>query len=152
MKINLILFIAAIFLFTNICSAQKPKESVILCNLPGKKIAPEDVKMPVDSLSQQVSLAEIKQFLASDCDRIIYTNAAGDELKISRFMFAYTYKSNGNSNFEQAKGSRLTNTMKERLKNAAPGDKIMVAVNFKEPSGNPPAVTPKAIILYKIVE
>lgn len=144
-------FIASIFSASHIYSAKKPKESVIFCNLPGKKIVPQDVNMPVDSISKQISLSDIKQFLESGCNKLVYTNFKGEELKVTNFVFAYTYKSTNQTFFEQTRNNRLTNSMIRRLKDAVPGDKIMIAVNGNEPIGAK-VYTSQAATMYKVFD
>ncbi len=143
--------ILSIFAATHICSAQKPKESVSICNLPEKKILPQDIKTPADSLSLKISPADIRQFTESGCDSIVYKNVNGEVLKINNFMFSFT-KVDGNGYFEKTNGARLTKTMKERLLKAVPGDRIMISVEVKDLNKNTHTYMPKALVLYKVVE
>ncbi|RYD76276.1 MAG: hypothetical protein EOP53_14995 [Sphingobacteriales bacterium] len=111
MKPAVVFLFLSIFFGLNSGIAQTNNGTYKLCNISGKKIA----------------LEELQYILKSDCGKIIYADSAGYELPITKFTFAFSPKESGNAYFEQVDGDIITQTIKERLKAAKPGDLIVFA-------------------------
>ena len=143
-SIIFILFIG-IFYAANICNAQnkpvnsKEKNKIRLCNL-------------TDTI---VHITEINRLMEEGCDRIIYTDAEGKELKLTRYIFNYTPAVGEVSHFQQVDGDRLNDTIKTWLRNIKVGDKIFIAQLMSKmdfSTEKPPMGHGDATRIYKIVE
>ena len=113
MKPAIFILFLSIFYTGHICKAQNAAGKYKICNY---NIA--DKKVPAE---------QILKFTQDDCGRLIYTDAEGNEYKITEYTFAMAPKKGGNAYFEMVKGDMLTNTIKEKLKTAKPDDMMVLA-------------------------
>src|SRR5687768_6139760 len=100
MKQLLIILTLSIFFNSYICKAQNPnsKFSINICNT-------------TDSL---IHFSELSKLTDDDCDKIIYTDAAGNKLWLKSYVIAFSPK-HGNEHFESVIGDRLTESIKSKL-------------------------------------
>ncbi|MGZ5304068.1 MAG: hypothetical protein ACXWDO_08160, partial [Bacteroidia bacterium] len=108
------------------------------CNLPGTNALQAGKAVnnyaSLDSVTYLISIADIKNFVDSDCNRVIYTDAAGNEQKVSKYTIIITYnaatanKTNISSNFEEVIGDKINKSVKKKLSAISSGDKIMLAL------------------------
>jgi hypothetical protein len=146
MKALLFTLILSIFFAIGICKAQnkpainsKEKKLISLCNLK-------------DTI---IHIAELNKLMAEGCDRIIYTDIEGNELKLTRYLFYYAPAKGEVSHFQQVEGDRINATIKNWLKNIKVGDKIFISqlkgrMDFS--TEKPPMGHGDASKIYKIVE
>lgn len=144
MKINLLFILLSIFSVNTICKAQsksvissKEKHQLSICNY----------KYSVLKINDLLKLSE------EGCDRVVYMDANGNELKLDKFLIAHIPKGGLNSSFEEITGDRLSENFKARLSKIKAGDKIMIShVSSVDKSQNAPAYKGNVTRFYKIVE
>jgi hypothetical protein len=113
MKITTLIILVSIFCTSHLCKAQDIKGKYNICNY--------------NYSEKEIPVSQVLKFTENDCGQLIYTDAEGFEYKITEYTFAMSPKNGGNAYFEQANGNMLTNTIKERLKTAKSGDRIVLA-------------------------